>query len=250
MDVKEIQDLAERTRAGKRAVESWRFRNRSEVSVDDRVFLLQQGKNGPAIIGYGSVRDVPQQDRRGTWFANIDFDLVVDPETAPLLGRAHLLRMNEGRSIWKTQASGVKLPDSVAHDLEELIVGSGRKPPVNPMDEFDDEGLIEAPEGRIVIRKHTGRERNRRIVESKLRESVRKYGRLTCEVCAFDFSDRYGERGKGFIECHHTKPIATLKEGQRTKVADLALVCSNCHRMIHRWWPWLSIAQVRKLIEV
>ncbi|WP_421989133.1 HNH endonuclease [Roseococcus sp.] len=41
----------------------------------------------------------------------------------------------------------------------------------------------------------------------------------------------YGERGRGFIECHHTRPLHTLRPGDKTKIADLVLVCSNCHWM-------------------
>jgi predicted HNH restriction endonuclease len=144
----------------------------------------------------------------------------------------------------------VKLADSVARELETLVVDRQKSPaPQIDEDEWDDEGLLEAPEGRLQMRKHFVRERNRRLVDCKRTQSLKKYGRLACEVCDFDFSEHYGERGDGFIECHHTKAISALKEGQRTKLEDLALVCSNCHRMIHCRRPWLSITQVRKLIN-
>lgn len=57
-------------------------------------------------------------------------------------------------------------------------------------------------------------------------------GRLKCECCKFDFLETYGQIGSKFVECHHKIHIAT---GERiTKTEDLALVCSNCHRVIHR----------------
>jgi len=68
-------------------------------------------------------------------------------------------------------------------------------------------------------------------------------------VCEFDFSIAYGNRGLGFIECHHTKPLATLGTGTKTHIDDLALVCANCHRMIHRRKPWLSIAELKGMIS-
>jgi len=74
-------------------------------------------------------------------------------------------------------------------------------------------------------------------------------GRLACEVCEFDFSIAYGNRGSGFIECHHTKPLATLGTGTKTHIDDFALVCANCHRMIHRRKPWLSIAELKGVIS-
>jgi 5-methylcytosine-specific restriction enzyme A len=71
---------------------------------------------------------------------------------------------------------------------------------------------------------------------------------LSCEVCGFDFRAVYGDRGDGFIECHHIKPLETLEPNANTHVRDLALVCSNCHRMIHRRRPWLTIEQVREIV--
>jgi 5-methylcytosine-specific restriction protein A len=86
-------------------------------------------------------------------------------------------------------------------------------------------------------------------VESKRKHALKKYGKLTCEACDFDFAGIYGNHGSGFIECHHTKPVATLTEGQKTHIDDLALVCANCHRMIHRSKVWLSIAELKGLLQ-
>lgn len=112
-----------------------------------------------------------------------------------------------------------------------------------------DEELEEASEGRLLTRQHMMRERNRRLAETKRKQAMRSTGGLICEACGFDFEARYGDRGHGFVECHHTKPLATLEEGQKTHVSDLALVCANCHRIIHRARPWLSIAQLKNLLR-
>jgi 5-methylcytosine-specific restriction enzyme A len=56
-----------------------------------------------------------------------------------------------------------------------------------------------------------------------------------CAVCGFNFIEFYGERGEGFIEIHHTKPLYLAEEAQAPNPnTDLLPVCSNCHRMIHR----------------
>jgi len=91
------------------------------------------------------------------------------------------------------------------------------------------------------------RERNTKIVRKKKAEVVRAFGKLACEGCAFDFAERYGERTQGYIECHHTVPLCDLKKGRRTQASDLALVCSNCHRMIHRRRRWLSMSELQAL---
>ena len=42
------------------------------------------------------------------------------------------------------------------------------------------------------------------------------------------------ELGDGFIEVHHLAPLFSDSQPRRTTLDDLLLVCSNCHRMIHR----------------
>jgi len=116
-------------------------------------------------------------------------------------------------------------------------------------DPDEEEGIEEAPEGRLLTRRHLARERNRKLVASKLRSVLKSQGRLTCEGCGFDFEVVYGSRGCGFIECHYTKPLASLAGSSKTHIKDLALVCANCHRMIHRTRQWLSLNELRDLIK-
>jgi 5-methylcytosine-specific restriction protein A len=111
----------------------------------------------------------------------------------------------------------------------------------------DPVGLEDAPEGRILTRIHSIRERSPKLRAAKKAKVLEETGRLACEGCDLDFGEHYGERGQGFIECHHIKPLSTLKPGQRTNLTDLALLCSNCHRMVHVRDPWLSM---ESLIEI
>ena len=48
------------------------------------------------------------------------------------------------------------------------------------------------------------------------------------------FANTYGSRGDGLIECHHNAPSHEEEEERVTKTSDLTLLCSNCHRMVHR----------------
>lgn len=80
--LEELQRLARRHRAGERFEEKWRFHNRNDVSLGDRVFLLPQGKSGPAIIGYGKVTGNPENKKRG--WQLIQFEALVDPTTEVL----------------------------------------------------------------------------------------------------------------------------------------------------------------------
>ncbi|RZL69222.1 MAG: hypothetical protein EOO93_02175 [Pedobacter sp.] len=85
---------------------------------------------------------------------------------------------------------------------------------------------------REAFRKHFWRERSPTIINICKARALER-GRLNCECCIFDFNQFYGKIGFNFIECHHKLPIANGGE-RKTRLEDLALVCSNCHRMLHR----------------
>lgn len=72
---------------------------------------------------------------------------------------------------------------------------------------------------------------------------------LPCFVCGFSFSKNYGKHGDKFIEAHHLTPISELTEETKTKLEDIVLVCSNCHKMIHRFRPWLNIDELKNILN-
>jgi hypothetical protein len=82
--------------------------------------------------------------------------------------------------------------------------------------------------------------------DSKGREACVSHYGFNCAVCEFNFEDRYGERGKGFIHVHHLKPLAlTDGEYEFDPITDLRPVCPNCHAMLHRGETVLSIEELR-----
>ncbi|HHY68170.1 MAG TPA: HNH endonuclease [Alicyclobacillus sp.] len=105
------------------------------------------------------------------------------------------------------------------------------------------------PEGKIIYRIHRSRERNPKIVQKKKEQALKLYGVLRCEVCDFVYAHKYGELGKGFIECHHRTPVSQMKPDQKTTLADLALVCANCHCMLHRGGEVLSVEVLRDIVS-
>ena len=114
---------------------------------------------------------------------------------------------------------------------------------------YDEDEIAEAEEGRILTRLHRTRERSRKLVEQRKRKTLGETGRLKCEVCGFDFAQTYGSHGDGFIEAHHTRPLYTLEPSSKTKLEDLALVCANCHRMIHANRSWLTVAELQAILR-
>jgi predicted HNH restriction endonuclease len=93
-----------------------------------------------------------------------------------------------------------------------------------------------AIEGEIVHALKRHRRREQWLREEKIRSVMQATGRLRCEVprCGFDFVEVYGEIGEGFAHVHHLRPLGDLSEPSATTLSDLAIVCPNCHAMIHR----------------
>lgn len=70
---------------------------------------------------------------------------------------------------------------------------------------------------------------------------IRRWGYL-CVVCGFDFYRFYGELGRGFIHVHHLRSLSEIgTEYVLDPEMDLRPVCPNCHAMLHRTKPALSI---------
>jgi hypothetical protein len=94
---------------------------------------------------------------------------------------------------------------------------------------------LSATEGTKQLRSHYRRERSSKLISAKKEQFQKEHGNLFCEICGFSFENTYPETlGKGFIEAHHKVPLSTIDSVVRTTLEDLLLVCSNCHRMIHR----------------
>lgn len=191
----------------------------------------------------GSAPEGSFRNANGVYMKMMNFRRF-DPAVAAS-GQSGLVRGNKDEEVvWKTFADDPQRLKAVANAIRSQVAAE-----VAPLRSvaFDDD-FVEAPEGRLLSVVHWQRERSRKLVDTCKRKATASGAGLACEACGFDFAEVYGERGRGFIEAHHTKPVHTLGEGQTTKLEDLALVCSNCHRMIHSARPWLSIAELKEIL--
>ena len=101
-----------------------------------------------------------------------------------------------------------------------------------------------------------GREReirsNRVERSRKLVERAKEIHGLSCQACGFNFEKAYGGHGAGFIEVHHKVPVAEAAKEGGGKVdakAAMAVLCSNCHRMIHRGSELLEIDDLKAIVD-
>ncbi|WP_422361149.1 MrcB family domain-containing protein [Reichenbachiella sp.] len=86
---------------------------------------------------------------------------------------------------------------------------------------------------------------------STLAKKVKKSKGYNCEACGLNFMSIYGEIGKDFIEAHHLTPISELDLGNipLNIETDFAVLCSNCHSMIHKLEDPSDLTKLRELIK-
>lgn len=125
-------------------------------------------------------------------------------------------------------------------------VRKAAKHEVNLDDESENEEVNAYAEGKKKVYYTTKYERNPKNRE----DAIRIHG-TKCMICGFDFGLTYGELGKGYIEVHHIKPLSELEEEVViVPETDLICVCSNCHRMLHRFRNYIvSVEELKQIVE-
>jgi predicted HNH restriction endonuclease len=185
-------------------------------------------------------------------YVEAEWDAILNVPEEPPLPVSAFQNANLPAVHWNTQKSGILIHPDVAGYMEALwkqhvrAIRGGVLP--EALDGEDPEAA-EFPEGRVLYRLHRFHERSGDVPRRAKELALKKHGKLACVVCGFDFHATYGPVGAGFIECHHTVPVSELDYGMMTKLADVVLVCSNCHRMLHRRRPWLRIEALKALLQ-
>ncbi|MDQ0011547.1 5-methylcytosine-specific restriction protein A [Luteibacter jiangsuensis] len=162
---------------------------------------------------------------------------VTDIDLAPS-SRNNDTSFYEAGTICATFYSSGSIPDNttIAADLRALLVLYERLASSDVVvtavpDEY--QSLTSETEFEDASRRrlHERIERNQRLVNR-----VKEAHGSTCEACGLNFKEFYGELGEGYIEAHHLRPMSTLAKArvEMDPMRDFAVLCANCHRMIHR----------------
>ena len=122
-------------------------------------------------------------------------------------------------------------------------VGSGLAP-----DSIDALHPDEAEEGERRLYVHRRRERDSRLARQAKDRALAADPVLPCEACGSSFLHRYGPEGEGVIEAHHVEPLGERAGSRRTRVEDFAMLCSDCHTMVHRSVPAKDVEELRAMI--
>lgn len=142
----------------------------------------------------------------------------------------------------------IELPTNMsAADLQGRLRGvlGGVSDKSNEYEPDEEEAAFEG-QMQEQFRKHRKREQKKR--NEKIKSFKRDHeGRVYCEVpnCGTDFERQYGVIGQDFAHVHHLDPLGKSgDDGTETRLADLAVVCPNCHAMIHRHGKTRTLEEV------
>lgn len=210
----------------------WSVGSSKRVKPGDRVFLIRLGEEPKGIIGSGwaesdvyedehwdeSKREVGESAR----YVDVRFDKLLNPDSEAILPRTELDRL--GKMHWDSQRSGIQIPDVVAKRLEKLWEDFLRS------DRFLPTAVAQpaAIEGLLTETKTLRRGRNR-----QLRQRALEKANGVCCVCDVDYKELLNGKGIRVLQVHHRKQLAASDTPRVTRLSDLAVVCANCHSLIH-----------------
>lgn len=225
-----------------------------------KIYFMSHASLGSEIIKV-TTANLYGQLEQAYWITQLGYEIissVLDEQWADWqrsIGDIPQAKEYKSYQAYFSEGIGLSLPLEVISMDADKVLQNIAQISENILDEDEVESLKELEkrtfeEGRQRLVRHERLEKTRNpalVSEAKRLFRIRN-GRLFCEACEFDFEERYGARGKDYIEAHHKMPISTLTTSVSNTVNDLAMVCSNCHRMLHRP-PWISVDELKEFIQ-
>jgi 5-methylcytosine-specific restriction protein A len=155
------------------------------------------------------------------------------------------------------QASDMPSDDDLWEDLQYML---------RAYSSFVEQGGFDSPEDLEEAASHNQADKQSVIIEklrrkmhraierrSGVAEKVKKALGCKCQVCGKRMEEVYGDIGKGYIEVHHKRPLSTLDEDVQVEFdakQDYAVLCANCHRMIHRLPDPSNVELLKNMIKL
>jgi hypothetical protein len=225
----------------------------------DRIFCYESSPS-KKVVGLADLHNTYMgEDKEGRTKYKVRF-LTTRFTYTPNINELRAVKGLEEASFLKSGPAStiLSLSEDHARNLFEVLLNGnpeiasvwpGLMPEKEPELGDDVDRRIFELEGRKYFANHLRSERSRTIVLKKKAQALAKYGKLECEVCKFDFKKVFGTLGENFCEVHHLAPLGKSNGRITTELKDLSVVCSNCHRMLHRLPDGEGILDLRRLIR-
>jgi hypothetical protein len=247
---------------GRKRLTSWTCK---KTAIPGDLYFFYFGQSEAKIAGLAVCSEPPdpkgwkkrgRSNRQKMFFCSFDrlrhfhFPITVDElrenrtvdawwQTRPYRGRPKTMPREVAATLLKIVAKREPTTSSLLTEYIRQCRSSGTRRKQSPQ--------LNALEGTFYERLSWQAARSKALREAKIREALRKNtGHLVCEVtgCEFDFLDTYGELGRNFAHVHHRRSLAKRK-ASRTTLSDLAIVCANCHAMLHRRGECRSLQSIK-----
>ena len=230
----ELEEWAKMIKKGHEIEETrWSSGNNKHICIEDRVFLLRQGHSSPGIIGSGWVVKgsfkAPSWDaekrKRGikAWYVMVDWEDLVSPEEG--LSRHALLQGILPASLINIASSGVTINPDLAEHLEKRWAAHLKRPLKLSRQIL---GQVSGREGEPIEYRGYRLKRDQKLRHHALDNSVG-----ICSVCDVDYSQILEGKGVRVLQVHHKKQMSQQDAPRLNTIKDLAVVCANCHALIH-----------------
>lgn len=204
------------------------FAHLYEETGDNKLYWFSKATNSNYVIGHKCISDIfhnfLSSDTR--YFKDRAAKEVLDIEINKIIDRLHNI-------------------DKANIDLNDIDYGDA--PFSRPDNRLPEE--VDSPEQYIEGASRTVSVNAYERDSDARRKCIEHYG-YKCDVCSFDFERYYGDFGKNFIHVHHIVPLAEIKKEYKVNpVRDLIPLCPNCHAIIHRTQPALTVKQLKDHLE-
>ena len=225
----------------------WSCGNTKRIAVGDIFFLIKLGVEPKGIIGCGYVSSVPyplihwDEAKANQGLTALRTDLLFKVLSEEPIFTIQQLQERFPAYNWSPQSGGISIPEPIA---DELFLEIQQSPVFGfPVPTVNEVRLYAEGKSKTVTSRTYDRSPHAR------QACIEHFG-YTCSVCGFNFEAVYGSLGMNYIEVHHLKPVADIgQEYQINPISDLRPVCANCHRMLHKQRPPLSIEDLLKHIS-
>lgn len=247
-----IEKSIEELRGTGKVTLMWSCKSHKSIRLGDRAFVAKVGSNPKGIFGSGMVVSEPflhqhwNGESRGVPKVLIEFDVLLNPDKEKILTLDYLNKGNLSHQNWTPQASGISIKQEVVDELEKEWFSflNAQYRVYNAASEAAEAKkiFVEGAATRVV---QTRYERNLHARNVCLQH----YG-YSCSVCNFNFENFYGSLGYKFIHVHHLMQVAAIKqEYEVNPVRDLRPVCPNCHAMLHKQNPPITIEALKERLS-
>ncbi|MCR9249172.1 MAG: DUF3427 domain-containing protein [bacterium] len=213
---------------------------------NDIYIFANIGTEGRTGHDYTNYWDGDQLHWQAKSNSNINQPLIRDILDVNRNGAVHIFTRTENRDAFIYEGAAVvnnfedTQPVKIVWTFPSITTNLMR-PELSP-NEISSKFLVEGTGKKITVNKY---ERN----PLARRKCIEFHG-PKCKVCDIDFEEKYGSIGKGFIHVHHKVPIAQIGDQYTIDpINDLVPVCPNCHAMLHRSSPVLSVEELKAVLN-